>query len=96
MPVVTPPPAWGHLPVGVSYLPPTSQQWTDPTVIDNLKRQVDQLNSQLANTSKENVKLKAEVFSLHSEAESVHDVESTLIPSQVANKSNMDTSQHPG
>lgn len=93
---MTPPPAWGHPTVGVSYLPPTSQQWADPTLIDNLKRQIDQLNGQLANTSEENVKLKAEVVSLQSGADSVQDVESTLIPSQVSGKSNIDTSQHPG
>lgn len=96
MPVVTPPPAWGHPSVGVSYLPPTTQQWTDPTVIDNMKRQIEQLNGQVANISEENVKLKVEVSSLRSEADSDHDVESTLIPSQAANKSNSDTTQHPG
>lgn len=87
LPVVTPPP-WGHSSVAAaSYLPPTSQPRADPAMLDNLKRQVDQLNNQLMNTTEQNVKLKGEVASLKSQAENVAEpeVESTLIPSQVTN-----------
>lgn len=88
LPVVNPPPAWPHPSVGGS--------WADPAVIDNFKRQIDQLNSQLANNSAENDKLKAEVISLQSESDSTHDVESTLIPSQVVKTSNSVTVQQSG
>lgn len=79
------PPAWPHPSVGGSYLPPTSPSWADPAVIDNFKRQIDQLTSQLTIASEENNKLRSEVLSLQSGSDSSHDVESTLIPSQVAN-----------
>ena len=91
LPVVTPPPAWPHPSVGGSYLPPTSPSWADPAVIDNFKRQIDQLNSQLANSSEENSKLRSQVLCLQSGSESVHDVEGTLIPSQVANTNSSNT-----
>lgn len=93
LPVVTPPPAWPHPSVRGSYLPPTGQPWADPAVIDNLKRQVDSLNSQLATTSQENHKLKAEVLSLLPAGSTTNDVESTLIPGEVVKKGSI---QQPG
>lgn len=83
---VTPPPIWPQPSVGASYLPPSGQTWTDPTILENLKRQIDQLNNQLASKTEENDKLKSEVSSLKSQAVNAADLseaESTLIPSQV-------------
>jgi hypothetical protein len=91
MPVVTPPPTWPHPSVGGSYFPPNSPSWAesaDPAVIDNLKRQIDQLKSQLANSFEENIELKSQVLS---GSDSVHDVEGILIPSQVANTNSSNT-----
>jgi hypothetical protein len=85
LPVVTPPPAWPHPSVGSSFLPPTSPAWADPTVVDNYRKQIDKLNSQLANTSEENATLRAQVLSLQPGSDSANDVEGTIIPSQVAN-----------
>ena len=88
LPIVTPPPVWSSPSVGGSYLPPTGQSWADPSMVDNLKRQVDLLRNQLAGASEENGKLKAEVTSLKVDLEkntSQHsEVEATLIPSQVS------------
>ena len=82
LPVVTPPPTWPHPSPASAYLPHAGQQWVDPTMVDNLKRQVDQLNSQLSSTREENTRLKADI---HSEAErgSGKDVEATIVPNQV-------------
>ncbi len=57
-------------------------------MVDNLKRQVELLKSQLTGTSEENCRLKAEVTSLKVEFEKSvspqSEVEATLIPSQVS------------
>lgn len=83
LPLVTPPTAW---PVGTSYLPPTNQTWADPSVIDDLKRQVEQLSSQLGSSTEENIKLKTELSSFKTQEDSsadISEVESTLVPSTV-------------
>lgn len=80
LPVVTPPPTWPHPSPASAYLPHAGQQWVDPTMMDNLKRQVDQLNSQLSSIREENTRLKADLLS---EAERGKDVEATIVPNQV-------------
>lgn len=93
LPLVTPtPPVWSPSPVGGSYLPPAGQSWADPSMVDNLKRQVDLLRSQLAGASDENSKLKTEVSSLKALVEKStsqqSEVEATLVPSQVSGSQN--------
>ena len=74
LPAVTPPSPW----------PQHGQAWTDPTMLDNLKRQVEQLNNQLASKTDENDKLKSEMLSLRTQSTTgPSEVESTLVPSQL-------------
>ena len=89
LPLATPaPPVWSPSPVGGSYISPAGQPWADPSMIDNLKRQVDLLRSQLAGASEENSKLKKEVSSLKVLVEKgtsqQSEAEATLVPSQVS------------
>lgn len=88
LPIVTPTPVWASHSVGGSYLPPAGQSWADPSMVDNLKRQLDLLRSQLTGASEENGRLKAEVTSLKVQLEKngplQSEVEATLIPNQVS------------
>lgn len=87
VPIVTPP-MWATSSAGGSYLPPAGQSWADPSMVDNLKRQVELLRSQLSGASEENSRLKTEVSSLKVQldrtASQPSEVEATLIPSQVS------------
>ena len=88
VPIVTPPPIWAPPSVGGSYLPPTGQSWPDPSMVENLKRQMELLRSQLSGASEENSRLKTEVSSLKVQLDKTtsqqSEGEATLIPSQVS------------
>ena len=94
LPIVTPSPMWAPPSVGGSYLPPAGQSWADPSMVDNLKRQVDLLRTQVTGASEENSRLKAEVTSLKVQLErngpQQSEVEATLIPSKVSSTQKME------
>ena len=82
--MVTPPPVgWPQHGVGGSFFPPPGQ-WTDPAIVDNLKKQMETLRSQLASKNDENQRLILEVSTLKTQATG-DDVQSTLVPSKAAN-----------
>ncbi len=79
-PAVTPPPP-GNWPPGPV---PSNQLWADPTIVDNLKKQITQLNSEVSLLRDKNNQLMVELTSLKiQKVESVSsEEESTLVPSK--------------